>query len=1122
MSKKSTILISFFMVLALVLGLSCATLFAGFAATEPKIENSDYFQLGEGTGAVPGASDAVTDIILPYSDAGHIYFGESASNPYFVDMSIFSWNVQIKQLAVGQSFAISFLKDASQKPFKGAVGVSFVFECVSEGVLIEYVVDAADGKIIKEMVETQSMWAYKKDGTFDEYPKTEGDEGYSHGMVGRLSTQNVIGAKLTLANGVDSASFGGTTNRPAISSGNSLGTTIPGEIFTAREMNIKETVLVLSAGGINGLGDASAADLQFTVETPADKATKQYNASAERMAIVNQLTDYKYDVQEAMQGTLSQEDYIAMVDGLQEMDLSSLRVRDRYIQAKVKAEIEAGLAALDDKMANVADAVTDYSSALNALQNLNEVNEQKIQTAKEAREVYNEYAAYVKYLSGDKLEEIETLVKELNETLLTRGEIHLQINAYEEAVAAFADPVTDTSAELIYLAETARDAVNYAGLAQLEAEDRSDFESRIAVCDQAIEDARLLNAFDVEKYKIDLYKQAVTVLSSSNQVQDFKEALETRPTLRLDDVMPSDAAVLEQALADVDTAFGKQIVRVLEAWNTIYSEKTYALQDLSALTQAKIDAAKAAAYDEDDFNALLEIAEQIEYDVTAATEKLLECDRAVKAAEIRLLLVNYYQLANATIEDLNALNAAYEAYLIVSESDLSILSSAEKTAYDAMLAEANAAYEESALALIEPLLKAFEDSVAKENIGESAAIEEAKEARAAVPSLDYLIIEEDLEDAQSRYDAANEILLAQTLYYAYTSGTSWTLSETDEGLKLSNQLSDKDVCDGLAMIQDPLNIDGFDFAFDFTEIGRIWKGEDPVGSGLYPQSILVMNIMREAGKNKDETQGFSIYFYCNHLNELEVNIYGASTSAGEVLLASGKIGDANFTAENYVPYTVRIRIEKSTTSYRVYVNSLQLNVYFRDIVNPDEDRASHLPEFEVGSEIGANIFKDGKAYVTFVVFASALTSDAERQSAITIRMIGDKTFGGYVPPVYAVSVELVSGPDKTVYQKGETFDKTGIQMTVTLSDGSTENIPLDKIKVLGFTSTSKGKKNVTLSYTDDTGVTLSKVIQVEIVDKEETKTKRGCGGDIAAVSLGASALLVLACAAVLKKKGSRM
>ncbi len=1118
MSKTKITLMSLILALALLIGIGCIPLFTDAAETESKIENSDFYQLGTGVSAVPSEKSTETDVILPYSGEGHLFFGESAEKAYPVDMAVFSWNIRISQLAVGQSFAVSFVKDTTKKPFEGAEGVSFVFTCQNEGTLLSYIVDAADGGLIQEMVDTQSMWAYKKDGSFEEYPKVEGQENYSRGMVGRLITDNVVGASVTLANIVDGASFGGTTNRPVISKGNSLGTTIPGEIFTARDMNIKETILVLSAGGIDGIGDESDAPLKFTVDTPSDKATKQYLSSPARTQIVNRLNDYVFDSEEALAGTLSQADYAALTSGLAETDLSALRVRDRFNQGKVKERIEATLRLLEDKMAYVADSVKVYSKALDALKDLHSVDEQKISGAESARSVYNEYAAYVKYLSGEQLQEVQALVDALDETLLLRGVAHLQIVDFETAVAAFADPVSDTSADLIYAAEQARAGIDFDAISQLKSEDRSAFEKRIAACDEMVEEARLLNAFDVENYKIDLYRSAIGALGASLNVEEFLSVVQSRPVLRLDDVMPSDTEILNTSLRDADALFGKEIVRVLGAWHTAYSEKTYALRELGSLTQAKIDAAKAAAYDTDAMNTLQDIAAKISCDISSSVAQLTECDRTVRAAEVRLLLVRYHELASAPIGDLASLNEAYEAYLLAAESDLGDLSQEERAAYDALFSETNEAYGDAARSLIEPLLKAFETAVAAENIHESAAIAEAKAARAAVPSLDYYIIAADREQAQARFDAADKILLSQTLYYAYATGTSWTLSETDQGLKLSNTLTKDDVCDGLAVIEDLLQIDGFDFAFEFTEIGRIWKGEDPVGSGKNPQSILVMNIMREAGKNKDETQGFSVYFYCNQLDELEVYVYGASNSTGEVMLANGKVSGCGFTADPYDPYTVRIRIEKGTTSYRLYVNSLQLNVYYRDIVNPDEDRASHIPEFEAGSEIGADIFKDGNAYVTFVIFANSLTSDEERQSAITIRMIGDKTFGDYVPPVYTVSVDLVSGPAKTVYEKGETFDKTGIKMIATLSDGTTKEIALDEIKILGFTSTSKGKKNVTLSYTDDTGVTLNKVIQVEIVEAEENGGGSGCGGAVSAASFGAAALMLAACGVILAKK----
>ena len=40
--------------------------------------------------------------------------------------------------------------------------------------------------------------------------------------------------------------------------------------------------------------------------------------------------------------------------------------------------------------------------------------------------------------------------------------------------------------------------------------------------------------------------------------------------------------------------------------------------------------------------------------------------------------------------------------------------------------------------------------------------------------------------------------------------------------------------------------------------------------GKYPQSIYVMNILNAAGKNKDEAQGFSVYFFLNQMDQIEV------------------------------------------------------------------------------------------------------------------------------------------------------------------------------------------------------------------------------------------------------------
>lgn len=213
MKNKKTLLCGLLCVCALAAASFAPNFAYASAENSAGIKDSDFFQPASGVTAQPSEDIALTDITMPYTADGCVYYGTEGT-AFPADMSSFRWNLTINQLAAGQSFTISFLKDAQKRPFDGAVGVSFVFEAFSEGVLRLYILDAADGSLLQEMIDTDSQWAYQKDGTFPEdYPKDpEAEEGHSHGMVGRLTCANAIGQTLQFVNMVDSASFGGTTN----------------------------------------------------------------------------------------------------------------------------------------------------------------------------------------------------------------------------------------------------------------------------------------------------------------------------------------------------------------------------------------------------------------------------------------------------------------------------------------------------------------------------------------------------------------------------------------------------------------------------------------------------------------------------------------------------------------------------------------------------------------------------------------------------------------------------------------------------------------------------------------------------------------------------------------------
>lgn len=1110
MGKNNTIFKTLLLSVLLSVGLSFSV-FAFARADAHTVENVDFYSANAAvTATVKGSAD--TEIVLPYGD-GHIVFGENENNPYFVSMAYFNWKINLTQIEVGQSFAVSFLKDASAMPFtENAVGVSYVFRLVSENSFHVYAVDAKDGTTIKEMEESQSPWAYLEDGTFSDVADTDATiENYSNGMLGYLNTADIANTEFMIKNEVDGASFGGTTFRPKTAM-NELGATIDGNIFTVRGMDITKTVLVLSAGSPVDADGVSDSDLKFTAGALNDKATKSYNISTSRMKIVNDLYDWNIDAQDALNGTLSEENYKTLTEGLENLDLSVLRVRDRYELNKSLETIRQKLSALNDKTANVAKAVTDYGDSLNALSDLILIDGEKIEAAKSTKKTYDEYSAYVKYLDSAERQAIQQLMDTFDQTLLTRAELHIDIVAYEESVAAFSTPVFDTSAEVIYAAETARAGIATDKLSQLSVDDKVAFEQRISVADSALAAARAVNAYDVEYHKIKLYEQAVNALGNSVKLTDFNDVIKTRPQLKLSDVPDETSkSALNKALSAADSAFGTHLLRLLESWENAYMQKTYLLGDTLTLSQSKIDDAKSAAYVADDLSFVKNVAEKINCDITARVANLEECDRVVNAAEIRLLLVDFKN-ATASLTDIGSIKSAYDKYVIVNAADTSVLSETELTDFDSILASAVTVYETAVKAYTEPLLKAFENAVAVSDIAETEAVRAAASARNAVPSLDYMVVTEDAVAYKARYDVANAVLLNQPLYYAYATGSSWSLINSDGKLKINNDLTNGS--DGVAAFTDPLDIDGFDFAFEFTEIGRIWKGEDPAGSGKYPQNVPMLHIMREPEKVKDHSMGFSVYFKPNHVNQLEISVYGPD---GNSPLASGNLENCGFTAQPYAPFTVRVRIEVASNCYRLYINNLQLNIYYRDFINPDDTKNYHLSDYQVGEEVGEYIFKDGKAYFNFSQYGESLSAN-EVKSSLTVLMIGDKTFGDYVAPVYTKSVQLVAGPNKTVYEKGEKFDKAGIVMTATLSDGSTITVPLNDIKVFGFTSTSKGKKNVTLSYTDGSGVTLGKVIQVEIVEPAAEQHSGGCEGSILDIGLTAFVLLTLAAILVLKRR----
>ena len=64
----------------------------------------------------------------------------------------------------------------------------------------------------------------------------------------------------------------------------------------------------------------------------------------------------------------------------------------------------------------------------------------------------------------------------------------------------------------------------------------------------------------------------------------------------------------------------------------------------------------------------------------------------------------------------------------------------------------------------------------------------------------------------------------------------------------------------------------------------------------------------------------------------------------------------------------------------------------------------------------------------------------------------------------AVGLEIVSGPVKTNYQIGETFDETGLSVKVTFSDGTVIEPNVKDLEIVGFDSSTSGSRTIKVKY----------------------------------------------------------
>ena len=80
------------------------------------------------------------------------------------------------------------------------------------------------------------------------------------------------------------------------------------------------------------------------------------------------------------------------------------------------------------------------------------------------------------------------------------------------------------------------------------------------------------------------------------------------------------------------------------------------------------------------------------------------------------------------------------------------------------------------------------------------------------------------------------------------------------------------------------------------------------------------------------------------------------------------------------------------------------------------------------------------------------------------------------PAPVLTSVSIESLPEKVIYETGEDFNSTGLQLKLVYSDGSTATVS-DGFTISGFDSVSTGEKEITVTFRDKTTTFVVTVVE---------------------------------------------
>lgn len=240
-----------------------------------------------------------------------------------------------------------------------------------------------------------------------------------------------------------------------------------------------------------------------------------------------------------------------------------------------------------------------------------------------------------------------------------------------------------------------------------------------------------------------------------------------------------------------------------------------------------------------------------------------------------------------------------------------------------------------------------------------------------------------------------------------------------------------------------------------------------VGDYLDPQDI-------EIGATDQEGKAFKTYKLTTHVitfddgNEETYNTAGADFAGFTIFKVNGfdsseERANTTITAEVTVPYSGSKPLT-ANYDYALYAEAVEELLLLQQPYSTSYYAGDALNTAGLSLALKYNTGEVKLLTEGFTV--SGYDADVLGDQLITVSY-GDMsvTYTVTVYRVKPVGILVSELPEKTNYALGETFDATGLLVTLLYNNGSTEVLAAEEVACAGFDSDSEGSKDVTVSYT---------------------------------------------------------